>query len=49
MVSFDMNRLDLLHRLSPLEQRGVVVFTKGDLEKVFPEEQENFRVCKFRD
>lgn len=40
MVFFDMNRLELLHRLSPLEQRGVVVFTKGDLEKVFPEEQE---------
>ncbi len=33
-----MNRLVLLRRLSPLEQRGIIVFTKRDLEKVFPED-----------
>lgn len=35
-----MNRLDLLQRLAPFEQKGVVVFSKGDLEKIFPEDNE---------
>lgn len=33
-----MNRMDLLQRLSPLERKGIYVFSRRDLEKMFPEE-----------
>ncbi len=35
-----MKRLDLLHRLSLMEQRGIFVYPKRDLEKIFPEDDE---------
>jgi predicted transcriptional regulator of viral defense system len=35
-----MKRLDLLNRLSALEQEGFIVYSRRDLEKVFPEEGE---------
>ncbi|WP_312283681.1 type IV toxin-antitoxin system AbiEi family antitoxin [Candidatus Igneacidithiobacillus taiwanensis] len=33
-----MKRMDLLNRLSRLEQKGIVAYSVGDLEKVFPED-----------
>ena len=35
-----MKRMDLIHQLSSLERRGISVFTRCDLEKVFPDEDE---------
>ena len=49
-----MKRMDLLHQLSPLERRGVFVFTRRDLEKLFPNDDEKAmekalqRMCKDR-
>lgn len=33
-----MNRLDVIRRLSELDQRGVYVLAKRDIEKLFPDE-----------
>ena len=40
LVRVHMKRLDLLNRLSALEQKGLVVYSRRDLEKIFPEEDE---------
>lgn len=40
LVPAYMKRLDLLHRLSPLEQKGIFVYSRRDLEKIFPEDDE---------
>lgn len=35
-----MKRMELMQQLATLDREGVCVFTKGDFEKMFPEEQE---------
>ena len=35
-----MKRMELITSLTSLERRGVFVFTKKDLEKLFPTEDE---------
>jgi len=35
-----MKKIDALKALQDLDRRGIYVLTKGDLEKLFPEEQE---------
>ncbi|WP_414041275.1 type IV toxin-antitoxin system AbiEi family antitoxin [Acidithiobacillus sp. M4-SHS-6] len=40
LVSTHMKRLDLLNRLSTLEQKGLVVYSRRDMEKIFPEDDE---------
>ncbi|WP_248885663.1 type IV toxin-antitoxin system AbiEi family antitoxin [Acidithiobacillus acidisediminis] len=46
-----MNRIDLLQRLAHFEQKGIVAFSKGDLEKIFPEDEKTLekglqRMCR---
>jgi predicted transcriptional regulator of viral defense system len=35
-----MKKIDLIHSLAALDRRGVYVFTKRDIEKMFPQEGE---------
>lgn len=35
-----MKRMELMQQLAALDREGVYVFTKGDFEKMFPEEQD---------
>ncbi len=52
MVSDYMKRMDLLYRLSPLERKGIFVYSRRELEKLFPEDDEKAmekglqRMCK---
>jgi len=35
-----MKKIDVIHRLAELDKRGIYVLSKGDIAKLFPEEQE---------